>query len=204
MIAIILILVIVFIGCAVMYPIPFFYEWDVKTTLFFEDHRTPFLTEFFLFITDLGSIKYILPICIIFTIFFLYKRMVIEATLLMIMFFSVRYLNILLKNIFVRNRPNFDAVYEAVHYSFPSGHAMNSIATYGFLFILLTLSINVSRAWRGLSIVIVCIFIGLIGMSRIYLGVHYVTDIVAGFCAGGIWLLIFQAVSRKIPSFRQK
>jgi undecaprenyl-diphosphatase len=73
-------------------------------------------------------------------------------------------------------------------FSFPSGHAMMSMIGYGMLtyFVL----IRVQNRWARFAIVIAAaILIFLIGFSRIYLGVHFFSDVVAGFAAGGLWLI---------------
>ena len=98
-------------------------------------------------------------------------------------------LNSTLKILFHRARPTFAADFGVgvSAWSFPSAHAMNSLVTYGFLAAWL---IGHSPAWRipvlGLTIVIV----GAIGFARIYLGVHYLSDVLAGYTAGLVWLII--------------
>lgn len=97
-------------------------------------------------------------------------------------------LNDALKQLFIRPRPIFvNPIFLARGYSFPSGHAMTSIITYSVLAFLL---------WREAANAYVRIFIGfgmallvvLIGISRMALGVHYLSDILGGYLAGGIWL----------------
>jgi membrane-associated phospholipid phosphatase len=97
-------------------------------------------------------------------------------------------LNLALKYLFLRPRPDLVQAYaHDTGYSFPSGHAMISMAFYGTIAYLLFVAL---RNWRlralvclGLAIVLV-----LIGFSRLYLGVHYLTDILGGWAAGGLWL----------------
>lgn len=97
-------------------------------------------------------------------------------------------LNSFLKNFFQRPRPGGHWLTAAAGYSFPSGHAMISTAVYG-LFIYFILTRIHSTGLRlvlasGLALLIV-----LIGFSRVYLGVHYPSDVLAGFAAGGAWLM---------------
>lgn len=198
-------LLLVFCICALIYPIQFFYQWDVKVTLFFEEIRHPILTHIFMFITDIGSIKYALPICIVFAVFFYYKkREMSDLVMLMLIFYIVRQLNALLKNWFVRDRPSFDFVYEESHYSFPSGHAMNSTAIYGILcFITLKHLIKNSKQ-KSVVLVSTIILISLICISRVYLGVHYITDVIAGISAGLMLLIVITTISPKIKMFFDK
>jgi membrane-associated phospholipid phosphatase len=99
-------------------------------------------------------------------------------------------LNQLLKQLFARPRPVFaDPLQSAANYSFPSGHAMFSVIAYGVLayFVLLGLS----QRWQRIAVIVgTLLLVWLIGLSRIYLGVHYFSDVVAGYAAGSAWLSI--------------
>ena len=95
----------------------------------------------------------------------------------------------ILKLIFHRARPLTAAEF-MTHptYSFPSGHAMNSVISYGFLTLLLL--DRVQQRSRRVAITLgAVVFIGAIGFSRVYLGVHYVSDVVGGWLAGVAWLI---------------
>ncbi|EIT85841.1 phosphoesterase PA-phosphatase-like protein [Fictibacillus macauensis ZFHKF-1] len=98
-------------------------------------------------------------------------------------------LNSILKHEYKRQRPNDNPVVEELSFSFPSGHAMGSMLYYGFLAYLI---IRSERKWihKVLSAIFFVCFIMAIGVSRIYLGVHYPSDVVAGYCAGLVWLLV--------------
>ncbi len=110
----------------------------------------------------------------------------------------------LLKLIFQRDRP-LTPLLEAAHgYSFPSGHALMSITFYGLLIFLVWL--NVKNLWVKWSLtLLLAILIIFIGISRVYLRVHYTSDVLAGFCVGLMWLLISLWVLSKIETYsRQK
>jgi undecaprenyl-diphosphatase len=188
----------IFIACTLLYPIEMSYAFDVKVTLFFEKIRIPFMTEAFLFISDIGSIKYSLPICTVFVVFLLLKWKWIDGLFLFVMFFTVRQLNYQLKELFLRERPSFNAVYEAAHYSFPSGHAMNSTAIYSFLCYLFINHYTKNNKQKNIVMTVTILLIALIGISRIYLGVHYFTDVLAGFSAGFAWFIIISSILVKI------
>ncbi|UOK59735.1 phosphatase PAP2 family protein [Bacillus sp. OVS6] len=90
---------------------------------------------------------------------------------------------------FKRDRPTFNPLITESGYSFPSGHSMVSFSFLGILAYLLTLMVKK----KSLKVLIMALFffiVFLIGFSRIYLGVHYPSDVIAGFAAGGAWLVI--------------
>ncbi len=110
----------------------------------------------------------------------------------------------LLKLIFQRDRP-LTPLLEAAHgYSFPSGHALMSITFYGLLIFLVWL--NLKNVWVKWSLTLLLAFLIIfIGISRVYLRVHYTSDVLAGFCVGLMWLLLSLWVLRKIETYsRQK
>ncbi len=97
-------------------------------------------------------------------------------------------LNALIKQAIARPRPYFaDPIATEQSYSFPSAHAMTSLITYGILAYFLWLAIPNRYARIGL-IFAATLLIVLIGISRLALGVHYFSDVLGGFAAGGIWL----------------
>jgi membrane-associated phospholipid phosphatase len=99
-------------------------------------------------------------------------------------------LNFLLKVIIQRQRPaGITALIHASGWSFPSGHAMMSAAFYGMIAYLLVRSAG-SRKMKALSIIFSGFMMILIGFSRIYLHVHYLSDVLAGFTAGLFWLTV--------------
>ena len=115
-------------------------------------------------------------------------------------------LNMLLKHVFHRGRPEYAAEFIAHNsWSFPSGHSMDSIVGYGMLLFLL-LHEGRTQSWRRLLLTGGIVLVFLIGVSRVYLGVHYLTDVVAGWLAGGAWLFVcltayrFAERQRGLPS----
>ncbi len=93
----------------------------------------------------------------------------------------------LLKRLIQRQRPPDPLVDGITNYSFPSGHAFMSVAFYGLLIWYATIYIH-TKWLRGMLIFFLLFVIALIGFSRIYLRVHYATDVIAGICIGFVWL----------------
>jgi membrane-associated phospholipid phosphatase len=95
----------------------------------------------------------------------------------------------LLKYYFGRERPSIDETIDAIGYSFPSGHSMGSLIFYGFLSYLLFRS-SLRKRIKWIALYTGGLLIMMIGISRIYLGAHYPSDVIAGYLAGTIWLIL--------------
>lgn len=131
-----------------------------------------------------------------------------ETLVLLIGVLTAWGLNQLLKDLFQRDRPTGMRLIEEDSFSFPSGHAMVSILFYGLIGYLLW--VNVRKIWKAawLIPVITIVVVLCIGLSRIYLGVHYPSDVLAGFAAGGAGLIgcimaIHRIRTRKIRSIHR-
>lgn len=152
--------------------------------------ESPLLTSIMKFFTYIGSTSALI-ILSLFILFFLYK--VLKHRLELILFSAViigsPLLNLMVKLFFRRARPDLHRLIEIGGYSFPSGHAMNAFSLYSILTFLLWRHITAKWA-RVLLILFSMSMILSIGISRIYLGVHYPSDIIAGYLAGGFWIAI--------------
>ncbi|MBT2695647.1 phosphatase PAP2 family protein [Bacillus sp. ISL-55] len=138
--------------------------------------------------TYIGSLKFIVILTIPLFLFLFY---VLKHKLEILVFLSVVYitpiLNRLLKLYFHRERPDFHRLIEIGGYSFPSGHAMNAFSFYSILAFLLWRHVP-TRMGRIAVILLSTFMIIAIGSSRVYLGVHYPSDIIGGFLASGLWV----------------
>lgn len=106
--------------------------------------------------------------------------------------------NELLKSTFLRTRPNVvEHLTTAYSSSFPSGHAMNSALTYLTLAMLLGRT-QQKRHVRVFFMAVAILLTAAVGFSRIYLGVHWPTDVVAGWCIGAAWALAFAMLAQSL------
>ena len=103
---------------------------------------------------------------------------------------GVALLNKIVKAIFARPRPVGINLVEESGYSFPSGHSMISFAFYGYVVYLIYTKVQ-NKCIKWISITILTVLIPLIGLSRVYLGVHYISDVIGGFVLGLIYLMLF-------------
>lgn len=150
------------------------------------------LTNIFKFITFFGSSIPLISICIISFLFIKNKKipMYISINLIVTAIF-----NFLLKNIIRRNRPVGYRLVEETGFSFPSGHSMASMAFYGLIIYLVFKYVKNKYAKISLC-TFLSILIVLIGISRIYLGVHYASDVFAGFMISLSYLTLFTHLTK--------
>src|SRR5215211_6001633 len=146
------------------------------------------LTDYFHIVSILGSLKALALVGVLVAAALLAQRSWLTLYTWLAAVLGGEALNLLLKDLFVRPRPRFGhPLVVETSYSFPSGQAMGSLVVYGMLasFVLLTLR---SKRMRVVSVGGAVVLVTLIGFSRVYLGAHYVSDVVGGFAAGGAWL----------------
>jgi len=161
----------------------------------------PQLNRIMLFFTFLGKHQFLIPA----NLFILFYFLVISKH----SWFSIRsaaialsslVLMLLLKYLFQRKRPLAPLLKAVKGLSFPSGHAIMAVTFYGFIIYILFHTIGHSGAKYILTVLLV-ILILLIGFSRIYLRVHYASDVLSGFIIGLLWLFISLAVLNRIEDY---
>lgn len=137
-------------------------------------------------ITNLGSPVAFMLISILVFIWLFWRRRWLEAIFAHSCLITAWILMAGLKNVIARPRPIGESFTIATGFSFPSGHAMLSLAYYGFLGLLLVR--HLPSKYRPMLLVFFGILILSIGFSRIYLNVHYTSDVLAGYCFGALTL----------------
>ncbi|KAA0546212.1 phosphatase PAP2 family protein [Bacillus sp. BGMRC 2118] len=194
-----------FLFLSMQYNSSLFCMIDHKVALFISTIFSKDMQSLFIFITDIGSYKVTFPLLVIVTVGLLLSRKFLFTFLFIFNFYSVRLLNNFLKEFFHRERPPIaDRLVEAHNYSFPSGHSMNSIAIYGLLcWLVLHFPLFRHTLPRMLVIIGTSLLVLLIGVSRIYLKVHFATDVFAGFLAGSAWFLLLTLLYHSYQKYRQ-
>lgn len=148
---------------------------------------SPSVDKVMISITDVGfGVSYGVIVAVSFVLLTYYRRWR-EIAGLGICLAGGAVLNFWLKYLFHRSRPDLFRVVQETGYSFPSGHVIASMCFYGMAAFLIMRTIS---SWRGRLTVMTLagIIIVTIGISRIYLGVHYPTDVLAGLAAGSMWV----------------
>lgn len=145
------------------------------------------MTSMMMFISYLGSAITLITLAIAFILLLKNRKNSAHIALNLVLVFL---LNRILKVIIARPRPSVLRLVVEDGYSFPSGHSMVSMGFYGFLIYLVCINIKNKKAKYPLVIFLSLLILS-IGISRVYLGVHYFTDVLGGFIIAIIYLLIF-------------
>jgi len=154
-----------------------------------------------LFITFLGKHQFLIPANLILIFYFLFvKKQTWFSIRVITIAISSLVLMLLLKQLFQRKRPLSPLLKAAKGLSFPSGHAIMAVTFYGLLIYILQHSITIDWLKWLITILVIGLII-LIGFSRVYLRVHYASDVAAGFIIGLLWLLLSLAVLKWLEGY---
>ncbi|MDB5856250.1 MAG: phosphoesterase PA-phosphatase related protein [Herminiimonas sp.] len=140
-----------------------------------------------------GSAYSLVPLNVLIFAFLVLKRRRGAAAFWLLVVAGAALLNLIAKHAFLRTRPTlWSSISPEITYSFPSGHAMNTMAVVVALTVLLW-----NTSWRKVTLATGACFVLLVGLSRMYLGVHYPSDILAGWAASCFWVLGLTIVSKR-------
>ncbi len=163
--------------------------YKVVSTFLISDFATPIAK----FVTNFGGAIFLIILTIVLFILIKNKKIGVSIFLNLAL---ITILNQLLKRILQRPRPTEYRIIEETGYSFPSGHSMVSMAFYGYLIYLIYKYVK-NKYVKWISIVLLSILICSIGVSRIYLGVHYTSDVLGGFFISISYLIIYISAVNK-------
>lgn len=163
--------------------------FDEQTRAHINSHAAPSLTVAMRGVTYLGSTIVVLALSFCALVAFYLLKWRRAAVLLLITMAGAFLLNYVLKETFQRARPEpFFGILAPKSYSFPSGHSLLSFCLFG------TLAAIIHRRTRNIAVrivvwVVAALLVALVGFSRVYLGVHYPSDVIAGYLAAAVWVL---------------
>ncbi len=170
--------------------------FDLQTMQAIAGHRDATLTSIAWVVTEAGSFILLAPVSIAFLLLRRWKRPADDIALVVIAAGSAL-LPLLVKQIVARPRPAIEHLSNLSSLSFPSEHTTQAAAIY--LTIAIMLSRGLTRGWRELAIVLGVVIALAVAWSRVYLGVHYPTDVAAGLLLGWSWaLLVFHWARPKL------
>lgn len=166
---------------------------------------SPTLTSFMRAVTYLGSNEFLAGAGVCVMLAFLVTRRRREAVTLLLTMAGASLLNFTLKLLSGRERPEpFFGTPLPESYSFPSGHALLSLCFYGMIAAVITARIE-GTGRRASVWAVAVLLVALIGLSRVYLGVHYPSDVAAGYVAAFVWMVIVASADRLMQArSRQK
>lgn len=160
---------------------------DTSISQYFYDLRTEEVAIPMFYFSKIGSFPFVIGIASLVTVLLLFLKKYVYILALLVSLSGTGLTVYFSKPHFQRARPDLFKYYDASSFSFPSGHSIIAVAFYGLLFYFLIRNI---KKHLGYSMAGAFIFVNFIGFSRIYLGVHYFTDVVAGFALGALWLML--------------
>jgi len=163
--------------------------YKIVSTFLISDFATPIAK----FVTNFGGAIFLIVLTIVLVILIKNKKIGISIFSNLVI---ITILNQLIKRILQRPRPTEYRIIEETGYSFPSGHSMVSMAFYGYLIYLIYKYVK-NKYLKWISIVLLSILICSIGVSRIYLGVHYTSDVLGGFLLSISYLVIYISAVNK-------
>ncbi|MDR0462659.1 MAG: phosphatase PAP2 family protein [Pseudomonadales bacterium] len=172
------------------------YNLDTATFYFLSKNNIDCIGSFLRIITNAGNVVYLACLCAILTLLFWKQKW---GFLPIINFFGIAALSQVLKYIFVRERP--DPLLRG-GYSFPSAHTMLATAVLGFLIYLIITKTNWSKVIKVLVSSLLGVIILLVGISRVYLGYHFASDVLAGIFVSVAYLLVFIFIIDDTPLFK--
>lgn len=179
-------------------------HFDARAFVWADNLGSPAFTKFMTVVTFFASRHFITAISLVLIYYFLFVRRHRWYSLKVpVIALGSITLNLILKYFFNRPRPLVPHLVESSGLSFPSGHAMISASFYGLLFYLVWKHVH-HRVWRPFLLISLVAIMALIGFSRVYLHVHYATDVMAGFAAGLLWVIIAIFSLRKMEKYSRR
>jgi undecaprenyl-diphosphatase len=170
---------------------------DTRVFDFLSHYTSPGTTAVMNVLTFFGSTKFLFPAYFLLAVYFIFKKNTRRSLDITAIGLSSIALLLLIKNIFKRHRPPHPLIADVKGFSYPSGHSTSAFTFCGILIYMLWES-QASKVWKWIGTVALLLFAGLIAISRVYLHVHYASDVLAGFCLSFLWLTICIFILKRI------
>jgi membrane-associated phospholipid phosphatase len=189
--ALVLFLVLLFVFVAITDEIVLEHEngFDQNISRVISSLVSPFTTKLMETITFFGSRAFLFPAYVVLILYYLFRKKIkpaLDITMIGLGCTSILYL---LKEIFKRHRPLDPLIRNVTGFSYPSGHSFSSFTFFGLIIYILWKT-AIKKAWKILLTIVLFLFATTIAFSRVYLRVHYPSDVAAGFCLSIIWLML--------------
>ena len=163
---------------------------DKAVLTWINGNSSPALTTFFVSVTQLGGVIAVTTITLLLIIFMLFKKAKSKAVLIALGVGGASGIAFILKAVFERPRPDlWEWLVHETYFSFPSGHAVGSASLALCIMVLFW-----QTKWRIPTLIVAALYMGIIGVSRLYLGVHYPTDILGGWLVASAWVAFITAL----------
>jgi membrane-associated phospholipid phosphatase len=179
-------------------------NFDDSVSSYIVSFRSDSLTSYFKFMTDMGDRTAYIVISLLLGAYLFLRlknwKFILQTVLVLLLSTAS---NILLKSVINRSRPAHEHLVEVNTLSFPSGHSMSAMAFYGFL-MYLTIVSKIPVVLKVILSAVLILTILSIGISRIYLGVHFPSDVAAGFVGGLIWVTLCIVLFNIISLLRKR
>ena len=160
--------------------------FDESALLWINQHANDTFNSLFVALTQLGGIYLVAGVSLAMVVYFLLKKRYYKALFVVVSIGGVALVNVLLKTLFDRSRPDlWQHLVTETSFSFPSGHSSASAALAFTVIVLLW-----NTKWRTVSLSIGALYVVTIGFSRMYIGVHFPSDILGGWLLAAGWVTL--------------
>ena len=175
---------------------------DSRLAQWFNSHAMPGLTRAMFLVSNLNDVLAICVLTALTAALLAWKRAWAWLLALALAVPGGMLVNVLMKLAFHRARPSFDHPLLVLNsYSFPSGHVAGATLFYGFLVAMVVLRPGAWR-WKAMAALAATLLIALVALSRMYLGAHYLSDVLAAFAEGSAWLTLSVLATRTWAGYR--
>ncbi|MEO7119846.1 MAG: phosphatase PAP2 family protein [Ginsengibacter sp.] len=187
----------VFVGIADEIVLEHENSFDQTISTYIQSFTSPAMTKAMIRITFFGSSTFLFPAYVVLILFYLVRKKRTLALDITMVGLSSTGILFLFKDIFKRHRPLDPLISHVTGFSFPSGHSFSSFTFFGFL-VYIAWHSDIKKSWKIIISALLVLFATTIAFSRVYLRVHFPSDVVAGFCLSVAWLLLSLAILHQI------